>query len=52
MTACFTLAYVEGRDEPDRGTSSQPLTQVSKLMRSFRKLNVVKFGKPHNRVFL
>jgi len=30
---CITVAYVEGRDEADRGTSNQPLTQVSKPVR-------------------
>ena len=29
MTMCITVAYVEGRDDADRGTSNQHLTQVS-----------------------
>jgi len=40
---CITVAYVEGRDEADRGTSNQPLTQVNKSVRSDRRmLSVVK----------
>lgn len=31
----IAVAYVEGRDEADRGTSNQPLTQVSKSMSYF-----------------
>lgn len=34
----ITVAYVEGRDEAERGASNQPLTQVSILVRSFRKM--------------
>lgn len=35
---CIAVAYVEGRDEADRGTSNQPLTQVSKSARSYRRM--------------
>jgi len=35
---CITVAYVEGREEADRGTSNQPLTQVSKSVRSDRRM--------------
>lgn len=38
MMAPITVAYVEGRDEADRGTSNQPLTQVSKSLRFYRKV--------------
>jgi len=36
LMVCITVAYVEGRDEADRGTSNQPLTQVNELVRSDR----------------
>ena len=32
---CTGVAYVEGRDEADRGTSNQPLTQVVPVITSY-----------------
>lgn len=38
MMDCITVAYVEGREEADRGASNQPMTQVSKSLRAYRRL--------------
>lgn len=49
---CITVAYVEGRDEVDRGTSNQPLTQVSKSVGILEECLLYKLKRFHGSFYL